>query len=299
METPEAKSKLGFWHGVAVVPLVLLALFIVFLALMPIFSRARRASPSSTAHYEMMAKSAGLSPSEDQAAPWPAALAAEAARMVVRTADLSLEVRDAKGAEQKITDIAAKAGGFVTASSISGEENAESGQITVRVPAAGYASVLSEVSKLGKVLSKQEKGEDVTEEYVDLQSRLRNLKREEEAFLGVLAKSKRVTDILAVESELNRVRGEIEQAVGRAKYLQNQVALSTITVNITEPTPVVTQAIKWDVVQTVLRAVHALGAVFRAIASLLIWLVIFIPLWLLVVLVVRVTKRLRGRPAGQ
>jgi hypothetical protein len=159
--------------------------------------------------------------------------------------------------------------------------------------------VLDQVSKLGKVLSKQEKGEDVTEEYVDLQARIRNLKREEEAFLVVLGKARRVPDILAVEAQLSRVRGEIEQAVGRAKYLANQVALSTITVRLAEPTPVVTQAIKWDVVQTALRAVHALGAVFRMISSLVIWLAIFIPLWLLIVLIAYGCRRFRRKPAAQ
>ena len=303
MET-QRNTRFGFWHGVLFVVLIILVVGILF----PVFSRARRASPYSIARHQQMMVSAKLSrgsesasqdtgytagAGEAQAASWVNALTPAARRMLITTADLSLEVRDAKKTHDQIAGIASKAGGYVTASSLTGEEGAQSGAVTMRVPAARYASVLADVSKLGKVLSKQEKGEDVTEEFVDLQSRIRNLKREEEAFLLVLQKATRVPDILEVERELSRVRGEIEQAVGRAKYLENQVALSTINVSFNEPVPVVTQAVNWDVTQTALRSLHSLGEVFRVISSFIIWLVVYIPLWAFIGLVWYAVKRLK------
>jgi len=100
-----------------------------------------------------------------------------------------------------------------------------------------------------------------------------------------------VTDILAVENELSRVRGQIEQATGRMKYLQNQVALATITVQLSEPMPVVAKIVKWDVIMTATGAANALQVVFRKIISLVIWAVVFIPFWALVGLVIYGSKR--------
>ena len=302
METPQARPRFGFWHGVigtiALVIIVLLLVFPMFFHAHELSQRARPdwVIPSQTMSAEVKMKRTSVGAADEaQTASWTGSIVLAASRMLIKTADLAIEVKDAKKTLSGVTEIASKAGGFVTGSGLSGEEGTQSGTVTIRIPAANYASVLEQVSKLGKVLSKQEKGEDVTEEYVDLQSRIRNLKREEEAFLGVLRQAKRVPDILEVERELSRVRGEIEQAEGRAKYLQNQVALSTINVSFTEPTPVVTQAIQWDVVQTALGAIHALGGIFRALASLVIWVLVFIPLWLLIGLAIRGSKRLRRR----
>jgi len=94
---------------------------------------------------------------------------------------------------------------------------------------------------------------------------------------------------------LPSIAGEIEQATGRAKYLENQVALATINVSLSEPVPAVQEAIRWDVVQTALKSGHSLGAIFRAIASAAIWFVIWAPLWALFGGVFYGIKRFRTR----
>ena len=232
------------------------------------------------------------------------AWAASPQRMMIYTADVSLETGAVEMAHREITDIARRAGGFVTGSGIENSDGRLSANVTVRVPQKEYASTLDAICKLAKVLNRTEKGEDVTEEFVDLESRLRNLKREEEAFLTVLGKASRIPDILAVERELSRVRGEIETAEGRLKFLANRIELSTITVSLEEPQPVVTRIVKWDVRNTGKAAANSLSGVFRGIMSLVIWAVVFIPFWLLVWLVVWLVvwivkgrMRRRGRAA--
>lgn len=286
----ETKKKTRRWL-IAIGILVLSGL--VTVVLFPVFTPARRAAQHSYDFASMKTSPAASPvPSEDSGqASWTAAYAASGARMVISTAQMRVEVPDVLKAHAEVESIASSAGGFITESYLNNEGGVTEASITLRVPSKEYQSVLDRIGNLGKVLLKGESGEDVTEEYVDLQSRLRNLQREEEALLGVLKKAGKVTDILAVDRELGRVRGEIEQATGRAKFLENRVALATIKVTLSAPTPAVSKIVSWDLVKTARGAVNALEVVFRAITSAIIWLVIFIPLWLLILLVVYVYRR--------
>ncbi len=291
------KPRFGFWHGVlAVILIIVLAAIIA-----PMFFHARDKSQGSTrsrmAEYDEA--SASKSAPTEESPSWNTVSASTLPRMVISTADISVEVKDVKAVSSIIIETARAAGGFVTSSSISGESGSRTASITVRVPAKSYQSSLKKLSALGKVLSREEKGEDVTEEFVDLGSRLRNLRREEQAILGVLTKARRVTDILEVERELNRVRGEIEQAEGRSKYLANQVSLATINISLNEPEPAVTNAVIWNLGETASRSAHSLGVVFRGIASVAVWALVFVPLWLLIWLAGLGIKRFRSRSKSQ
>ena len=289
MET--SRRKPNYWKAAF---LLLIGAIFIIVFIFPFFARARRAAQHTYSDkYIEMGRTAGA-PAETPIS-WGTVQASSIQRMVISTAQMSLEVRSVVKAYDEISLLARDAGGFITESSVSHGDGTESGSVTIRVPAKQYQPLLSRISKLGKVLEKQESGQDVTQEYVDLDSRLRNLNREEQAFLDVLNKARRVTDILAVENELGRVRGEIEQATGRMKYLQNQVSLATITVQLTEPTPAVAKIVSWDVLITARGAVNALQVVFRKIVSLVIWGVIFIPLWVFLGIVWYAAKRYRAR----
>ena len=300
METIAKKAR-NPWKLAFIIFASFIGLIVVAAIIIPTFSRARqplrmRSEPLLDSDYRssVVAKQASTSLQDSPAEPasWGAAWAASTPRMVISTADLDMEVSDIQKTNDKITDIVAKMGGFITESGINRYDGRETASLTARVPAENYRSALDQIGKLGKVTSKTEKGEDVTEEYVDIQSRLRNLKREEEQFLKVLSRANKVTDILAVESELGRVRGEIEQATGRIQFLQNQIALATINVELSEPTPAVSRIVNWDILRTAKGAANALNVVLRWIASLIITLIIFIPLWVLIGLAIRGIKKL-------
>ena len=296
MET--SRSKPNYWKAAFI---LLIGTIFLIIVLFPVFFRARRSASSgsyggSASRQDAAVNYKSMEPAnEAQPTSWGAAQASSLQRMVISTAEMSLEVSNVAKAHDEIGRLANSAGGFITESNLSHGDGTESGSVTIRVPAKQYQPLLTQISKLGKVLQKQQSGQDVTEEFVDLQSRLRNLSREEQAFLAVLGKANKVTDILAVENELSRVRGQIEQATGRIQFLKSQVDLATITVQLTEPMPAVTKIVNWDVFMTAKGAANALQVVFRKILSIVIWAVIFIPFWALLGLVIYGSKRYARR----
>lgn len=163
-------------------------------------------------------------------------------RKVITTGELSLEVDDASVTVDSIINITQTAGGFVSSSSVYDsyyEDNThKQGHVTVRIPASGFNFVIDEIGSLGRVTSKSISGTDVTEEYIDLSARLDNLELQEARLQEIMNMTETVEDVLDVEDELWRVRGEIESLTGRLNYLNNKIEFSTIHVYVTEPRPI-------------------------------------------------------------
>ncbi len=156
---------------------------------------------------------------------------------LIRSANVGMRVKRLQTAVAQVRQLAIRQGGFVSESN----ESIQEGQtpvanLTLRIPAARFDHVLGGLTQItdADVLSQSTASEDVSLEYVDTQSRVRNLKREEARLLKLLERSGKLADILTVERELSRVRQEIEQAEGRVRQLSRQVALATITVSLTE-----------------------------------------------------------------
>ena len=168
-------------------------------------------------------------------------------RKIVRSATLELSVENVSAAVQEVENIAVAGSGFVSGSSVfveaQPEENGgdaprrtQTGTVTIRVPADAYSSVMTQLRALSKeVLSETSDASEVTEEYTDLQSRIRNLEATEAQYLTLLTKAEQIPDILTVQDRLNQVRGEIEQAKGRLQVLDDLTALATITVRLSLP----------------------------------------------------------------
>ncbi len=170
-------------------------------------------------------------------------------RKIIRTATLELEVEDIGAAVREAEDVAVAAGGFVSRSSVFIEEPPElegeddvaprrtqTATVTIRVPAEVYGSVMSQLRGVAEeVKSEISEASEVTEEYTDLQARLRNLEATEAGYLELLTKAEEIPDILTVQDRINQVRLEIEQVQGRVNLLDSLTDLATITVQMTLP----------------------------------------------------------------
>jgi hypothetical protein len=158
-------------------------------------------------------------------------------RVILRNATLQIVVEDTEATIGEISGLAEGMGGWVvTANTNTVQRNGipyTDGNITVRVPAEQLDSVI-ETIRAGafEVTSQNVTGQDVTEEYVDLSSRLGNLKATEEQLQLIMDDAFTVADVLAVQTELTRVRGDIEVIEGRLRYFDQAAAFSSVTVTI-------------------------------------------------------------------
>ncbi len=184
-------------------------------------------------------------------------------KKVIKSGDLTLKITDADKAVSQITEIAKANGGDIFSSDLyEGTNNEKSGTITVKVPVANFEKSFSEIKKAASLVVRESiSGQDVTEQYTDLQSRLKNKQAEEQAFAAILQRSGEIDDVLKVTKELARVRGEIEVLQGRIKLLESQTDMSTITAQISEDTQI-TITDKWRPFQT---AKDSLGNLFKDI----------------------------------
>lgn len=161
-------------------------------------------------------------------------------RKIIRNADLSLEANSPEEAQRKITEIAESRGGFVVESNQSGSNakatTRDTVTMTVRVPAAKFNEALEEIRKTGsRIISETVKGQDVTEEFIDIEANLKAKRALEEQFLEIMKRGNTVQDALNVQRELANVSGEIEKIEGRKRFLENQASLSTIKIKLQAP----------------------------------------------------------------
>lgn len=159
-------------------------------------------------------------------------------RKIISTASLTMEVKNTENTFKEITQIVQTSGGFISSSSIYEVSGRNNGEITVKVPQKKFHSSIEQIEALGTVKSKQISGQDVTEEFIDLNARLGNLKKQETRLQEILNMATTVTDVLDVEYELERVRGEIERLTGRLNFINQSVEMSTISIRAREPTPI-------------------------------------------------------------
>jgi hypothetical protein len=207
-------------------------------------------------------------------------------RLIIRTADLNIIVADTEAAIGTISEMVEANGGWVVNSGVyQYRDDAKSGNITVRVPVEGFNSAIEAVKGLAvEVSSESTSGQDVTEEFVDLSSRLGNLEATADRVRNFLDESKNVEEALAVNQELSRLEGEIEVIKGRMQFLSQSASYSTITVNLTPD--IATQPISpetWQPGVVANRAIEALVNALQGIANFAIGFAIyFLPLALIV-----------------
>ncbi|MDH5506908.1 MAG: DUF4349 domain-containing protein [Anaerolineae bacterium] len=203
-------------------------------------------------------------------------------RIVIKNADLSVAVADPTESMSTIIAMAEDMGGFVVSSYVyqnrlANGEDVPQANVTVRVPAERLQEALDTIKEgASQVLSENQSGQDVTSQFTDLQSRLRNLEDAEAQLREIMASATKTEDVMMVYRDLNQVRQEIEMIKGQMKYYEQSAALSAISVNLIADAAL--QPIKiggWEPKGVAKEAVEDLVRALQSIANFLIRFAIF------------------------
>jgi len=157
-------------------------------------------------------------------------------KKIIKNGSLNLRVNSVDKAAEKIAQIARDNGGDVFSSNFNQYgTNSKNGGITLKVPFAKFEKTFDEMKKTAIiVITETTNGQDVTEQYTDLQSQLKNKQAEEQAYIKLLDQAQKMEDILSVTRQLSTVRGEIERLQGRIRLMDSQTDMATITASLTE-----------------------------------------------------------------
>jgi hypothetical protein len=219
---------------------------------------------------------------------------------IVRTANVDLEVGEGRlnATINQATDVVRQAKGIYVGSSTSvpsGEP--ASGQVTFRVPVDAYEPVLRELKGLGTYRGEKSSTEDVTNQFIDLNGQLAAWRAQERVYLRLLDRARSVTDVIAVQNQLQQVQSNIERLQGQVNYLEDQSSFSTIVLQVSEPgaagpagEPAGRLARAWAT------AVNGLGVMAAAVLVGVVWVTPLLVVAGLVLLGLRALRR--PRPAS-
>lgn len=227
--------------------------------------------------------------------------AAEVDQKIIKNGSLHLVVEKVAKANEDLAVLAKAKGGFVQSSQVSERaDGTHYGSVSIRVPVLEFENTMKDAKAMAlTVKSETATGQDVTEQYTDLQAQLRNAKAQEEVYLQVLKQAKTVQDILSVQQYLGSIRSQIEQLDGRIKYLENQTSYSTISLTLEEEPSVRVPTKEFRPTSAAKEAVQALVALAQGLVISVIWLAIVgggigIPTLLLVWLLIKAIIRIAG-----
>ncbi len=211
-------------------------------------------------------------------------------RKVVKNGSANIEVENFDSSVSKIKELANSFGGYITGSSMwTSGSNTKNGNITVKIPENKFEIFGDSLVQIGKVKSKETSANDVTEEYIDIQARIKNLKNQEYRYIELLSMAKSVEDVLAIEVQLGRIRSEIESYERRIKYLDNTTSYGTFYLTLNEPEKVVHE---WGIKKAFNQAIDAL---IISIAGIIILGGFLIPIAILAGILYFVVKYVRKR----
>jgi hypothetical protein len=209
-------------------------------------------------------------------------LAAPLERQIIKTGEITIQVSNVANTLGRVRAMALELGGYVGGSQAGTLEDAAT--LTLRIPAARFDDALAGLHGLdAKVVAEATRESDVSSQIVDLEARIANLEASESSYRALLERAQKVEDILAVQSRLDQVRGEIEQLKAQHKDISGQADLATLTVTLTPvAAPIKQQAETWDLGAQLSEAVATLVSIGQGVASALI---VFVIVWVPVLLV--------------
>jgi hypothetical protein len=284
----------------------------------------KRVAPTSAPAGPVRAPTAAPAPTK---APAPAVASAQqgavsdvapspyqAGRMIIKNGEMTLLVPDTDRAIDRVTEVAVLNGGYIVSSQSTMRGDAKFASLTLGVPAEQFETVQRQLRAMAlRVLADTASGQDVSDEYVDQQSRLLNLEATAARVREFLAQAKTVEEALKVNAQLTEIEAEIEKVKGRMNYLKDRSAYSTLIVNLEpqlptptpSPTPTVTSTptptttstpVVWQPGKTAESAADTLATVMKAFIDVLIWMLIVLgPFVLLAALLIALLLWLRGR----
>ena len=241
--------------------------------------------------------------------------------LIIKNADMRLLVEDSDVAVDRITQVVGDSGGYIISSRVWNQvhldgKNYKYATITMGVPVMSFERALTRLRDLSlDVLDETASGEDVTDQYVDLQSQLVNLEATRERIKSFLDQAKTVEEALLINQQLSEIERQIEEIKGRINYLQDRSSFSTITVNIEPklpdyipptptptPSPTPTPKEPWKPGETVGSAWGTLVDAYQVIIDILIWILlvvvpIFAPPILVIWLIVKFVTRKPNKPS--
>ena len=149
---------------------------------------------------------------------------------IIKTGSVTLEVSDVTGTVESIQALVTAQGGYLSSSTIQASGSRHTGTVVIRMPQARFETTLAGVKSAGTVKSVSTQGEDVTEEYIDLQAQKKSYEVQLAQYYVLMKKATKISDILAIQQQIDRVQTELNRLEGRLKYLDSQIDLSTITI---------------------------------------------------------------------
>lgn len=276
---------------------------------------SREAIPTAAAAPQVAAEGAkGSAPDSSGSSDTALALATTPQQMIIRTVNMTVLMEDVEKGALDLAALVTTYQGYVADSKLWRENNLTYASITLRVPAESLDMLLSIVrGKAVRIESENISTQDVSQEYVDLDSRLRNLQATEKELLELLAtireRTSKAEEVLAVYREITQIRGEIEQIQGRQKFLERMTALATVQVEIrpVATPPTVLEEGKWNPMVIVNTALRGLVSILQGVYEVLVVIVLnVVPVLIIIalpiviiVLIVRAGIRRKARKQKQ
>lgn len=211
-------------------------------------------------------------------------------RKIIRNGNLEIELEQPEAAQRKAATIAETNGGFVVTSEARKTDGSVTVNVVMRVPSAQFNTVIELLRTQlgeqagGRILQDKTSGMDVTEEFYDLEARIKTKKALEDQFLVIMRSANKVADALEVQRQIAEVRGEIEQMEGRRRLLENQAALSTITLNLHTPAPIVMATTKGFWVQVKQAFANGVDSALAIVLGVIEFVLVSLPILVLIVL---------------
>jgi hypothetical protein len=222
-----------------------------------------------------------------EAAPAETAPPKDVPRKIIYTADVELTVLDFPRAEQGIARLVRESGGYLADSDLSGAPGEQrSGRWKVRIPTERFESFIASVIALGELQRRTTNSQDVTEEFYDLEARIKNKKVEEGRLVKHLEESTgKLKEILDVEREISRVRSEIERFEGRRQLLANLTSLTTVTITVREVreyVPATAPTFAALITRRFQSSIDQLTAFLKGVILVLVSIIPWLPVWAVV-----------------